>query len=237
MKNCIKYAGFVLVTMLLTAQFASAGWFESAIEGTKERMGRKAINEAADGAYDAGKDAAFGKDKKPKQETTKSRGRSSYSDAESSRPAPGMKGDAIDDDHFIQKDDFFISDNELGNYRYIYVQLAKMVTEPSERTKNQGEFFTIPDGRNKWTKYYYKTRIAKEDEIRLGKVFISFEGNHHEVYGKPDSKEGARSHRWFMAKITDTSDMYRGFVTVSGNYKIALDNLRVIVPYTVAKEN
>jgi hypothetical protein len=33
-----------------------------------------------------------------------------------------------------------------------------------------------------------------------------------------------------MAKVTDLSDMYRGHVTVSGNYKISLNNLRVLVP-------
>jgi hypothetical protein len=34
---------------------------------------------------------------------------------------------------------------------------------------------------------------------------------------------------WFMAKITDISDLYKGYVTVSGGYKVNPKNLRVLV--------
>lgn len=36
-----------------------------------------------------------------------------------------------------------------------------------------------------------------------------------------------------MARITDTSNLYKGYVTVSGNYKVGQGNLRVILPQTL----
>jgi hypothetical protein len=32
-----------------------------------------------------------------------------------------------------------------------------------------------------------------------------------------------------MAKITDMSDRHKGYVTVSGGYKISLENIRIAV--------
>jgi len=142
-----------------------------------------------------------------------------------SRPAPPRGND---DAHFIQADDYFISTRELGSNTYIYVDLAKMVTPPSTVSKDEGEFMKVRDGQNLWTSHIWQSRIASQNELKLGMLIIAFNDNHgKDVYQAPRKKDSARGGSWFIAKITDMSDTYKGYVTVSGNYKIGLGNLRI----------
>ncbi len=138
--------------------------------------------------------------------------------------------EAGEDEHYIQSDDYFISEEAFTSQAWIYVSLAKMVTQPSASTKREAEFMKISDGNKVWTKNYYKTVIAKKNDIKLGTVVISFNDNQQiDVYSAPVSKESSRGGAWFIAKIIDVTDLYKGFVTVAGNYKVSPKNLRVIV--------
>lgn len=137
------------------------------------------------------------------------------------------------DAHFIQPDDYFIASEELGGHSYIYVSLSKMVSAPSSSTKDEGEFMKVKDGQNVWTSHIWQTRIAAKSELKLGMHFIAFHDNYKSgIYQAPDKKDRARGGTWWYAKITDMSDMYKGFVTVSGNYKVGLTNIRVPIPYS-----
>lgn len=145
------------------------------------------------------------------------------------RPAPPPVP-AGEDRHYIQHDDYFIQRHGLEGRAWMYVDLAKLVNAPGSHTKGEAEFMKIRDAKQFWTPHFWQTRIAASNEIQLGLQVIIFEGNRRSsVYNAPQSKERARGSSWFMAKITDTSDLYKGYVTVSGNYKVAVDNLRVIV--------
>lgn len=114
----MKAVFFVLMT-LCAAQIASAGWFDNAVENATERVGTRAVDESADGAYDAAKDAAFGIEKGGAKGTSQAPAGSSFQEPERHRPAAGLAGEAIDDDHFIQKDDYFVSTTALERNPYI----------------------------------------------------------------------------------------------------------------------
>jgi len=137
---------------------------------------------------------------------------------------------AEDDDHFIQPDDYFISNDDFKSQAWIRVTLAKMKTPPSAATKNEAEFMQVLDGKDIWTKYYWSTRIAGSEELKIGAVVIMLDQSGDEgVYRAPENKDEARQVSWFMAKITDMSDLYKGYVTVSGGYKVDPKAIRVIV--------
>jgi len=105
-----------------------------------------------------------------------------------------------------------------------------MITPASKDTKNQAKFMKVPSGDEIWTEYYYKTRKIAESEIKVGLVVICLEaGDDESVYRAPESKDDARNYNWFMAKITDISDKYKGYITVSGGYKVRLNNMMVVV--------
>lgn len=150
---------------------------------------------------------------------------------EESAPQPQYEAPSAGEDrHYIQADDFFISEQPMGGSSWIYVTLSKMTSRPTAKTKGEAEFFKIKDGNSIWTKHFWHTRIARPDEIRLGAVMVMFEGNsQNDIYQAPQDKANARQSNWFMAKITDISDLYKGYITVSGGYKTNPKNLRVLV--------
>ncbi len=134
---------------------------------------------------------------------------------------------AFADAHHIQDDDYFVS-KQPYKQGWMYVELAKMIVPAKPETKNEAQFMTVREGEELWTKYFFKTRIATVAECKVGTVVICFNDNvKDEVYHAPEDKDSARSGSWFIAKITDMSDLYKGYLTVSGGYKIDKDNLRV----------
>jgi hypothetical protein len=135
---------------------------------------------------------------------------------------------ADDDDHYIDAEHYFITKEKLKQ-GWIYVTLATMKTPATAQTKNEAEFITVKDGEEVWTKFYYKTRILKKEEIKVGVEVIMCEIADDETYRAPADKDEALQGTWFMAKITDVSDMFKGYVTVSGGYKVKLDNMRVVI--------
>jgi hypothetical protein len=143
---------------------------------------------------------------------------------------------AAEDKHFIQADDYFISEEEFTTQEWIYVQLAKMKTPAKPETKGEAEFMKVIDGNDVWTKFFWQTRIATTEDFKLGSIVILLElGGDNNVYRAPKTKDEARLGSWFMAKITDVSDLYKKYVTVSGGYKVSVDNMRVRVSAEAAK--
>ena len=136
-------------------------------------------------------------------------------------------GEGEEDDHYIGSDKYFIS-NEKLNGPWMYVQLATMKTPASAKTKKQAEFMLVRDGAEIWTEFFWKTRILTEKEIKTGIIVIAFEASDGDVYRAPENKDEAMQNNWFMAKITDVSDMYKGYVTVSGGYKVKINNMRAL---------
>lgn len=136
---------------------------------------------------------------------------------------------ADEDAHFIQSDDFFVSKEAYKNQDWIYVSLAKQTKAPSAATKNEGQFLQVTDGKSVWTKNFWSTRIALAEDLVIGAIVIMPElSGDEDTYRAPENKDEARESAWFLAKITDISDLYKDFVTVSGGYKVRVDAMRVI---------
>lgn len=143
---------------------------------------------------------------------------------------PAVSVFADEDDHYIQLDDYFISKDAFKDQDWIYVTLAKMTKAATKDTKNEAQFLQIRDGKAVWTKYFWTTRLATQEDLKLGMpVILADIAGDEDIYRAPDSKDESRSTSWFLAKITDLSDLYKEFVTVSGGYKASIGALRVIV--------
>ena len=134
------------------------------------------------------------------------------------------------DKHFVQHDDYFVYEEQLTNQEWIYVQLGKLITPATLETKNQAEFLLTQSGQKRWMKYWTKSRIASKEELKLGTAVICFDATDDEgIYRVPENTQEARSGVWFMARITDTSEMFKGYVLVSGGFKVSLNNLRITI--------
>ncbi len=65
----------------------------------------------------------------------------------------------------------------------------------------------VGSGKELWTKYYWKTRVAQINECKIGSTVICFNDNIDDngVYKAPEGKDSARNSLWFMA-VGCTSD-------------------------------
>jgi hypothetical protein len=132
------------------------------------------------------------------------------------------------DAHYIQPDDYFISDRPLEGHSWIRINVAKMIEAPGPNTNGEAKFLRVHDGKEIWTRNYWQSRIASESEIKLGAVAIMFDYSSGGIYIPPKQRDDARTHSWFMAKVTDTSTLYKGHVLVSGGYNVSKNNIRLI---------
>lgn len=140
--------------------------------------------------------------------------------------SPRVGGPGQEDRHWMQPDDYFIAEQP---YRqgWMYVGLAKIKQQAGTKTKGEAQFFRLQDSKDLWTKYFWVTRAATEADLQLGALAVCFEGNAHDnVYAAPVNKDEARTERWFMGKVTDNSDLYKGRVRID-TYNCTPDAIRV----------
>jgi hypothetical protein len=134
-----------------------------------------------------------------------------------------------EDEHWLQPDDYFISDRPYESGR-INVSLAKMKTAGTASTKNEAQFFRLSDSKDVWTSNFWKTHPATSADLQIGALVLCFEGN---PYGNdrraPRDKHNARTGGWFMGRLTDTSDLYIGTVMVD-RYRCSPKALRATEP-------
>lgn len=150
-------------------------------------------------------------------------------------PPPGYRQSgqqyiAGEDHQYIQRDDYFVQLQDNTAQTWSWVDLAKMVTVASDNTNGEAEFMKVRDGKSYWSRNYWQTRPAVLSELRLGQQVIAFNDQYRNgIYEAPDRKERARGGNWFLARVTDMTDSYKGYIIVSGGYRVSLKNLRIIV--------
>src|SRR5712691_5269119 len=149
--------------------------------------------------------------------------------AGSTGPGIAIGGGADEDEHRIQTDDYFIADQE---YRQgsIGVHLAKMTAAPTSTTKNEAQIFRLDKSKDFWTANYWKTRAASSADLQIGALLLCFKGNFRDgVFRAPKDKQSSRTTSWasgwWMGRLTDTSDLYKGAVTLD-NYRCSPNALR-----------
>ena len=132
------------------------------------------------------------------------------------------------DAHFVQVDDYFVLEQPLTDQSFVYAALGKMLTAPGTNTNSQGKFRRDLDNQEIWTQYFGKTRIARTADYILNQevVFPNFMDSYGN-YRAPESSTEARTGWWMKARVTDISELHKGFLTVSGGYKVNLNALRV----------
>lgn len=133
------------------------------------------------------------------------------------------------DSQFIRSDEYFTSLKPVKAGGATDVQIAKMTTPPSDASKGEAQFMDSYKGTEFWTRNFWKSRPANQDDLKLGATVIywgRYAKNH--VYFAPRNEKEARNVAWKLSKITDISDLFKGEVTVAGNKKVAIDSIRVI---------
>jgi len=137
---------------------------------------------------------------------------------------------AEEDEQYVATEDFFISTEPFKNQDWIGISLAKQLQAPTKETKNEGQFLRTSDGKTLWTKYFWKTTPVAAESLKLGDPVVMADlQDENGLYRAPETRDEAVTSAWFMAKVTDLSDLYKDVVMVSGGYKIRKDALRALV--------
>jgi len=133
------------------------------------------------------------------------------------------------DIHYIEDDDFFISEVPLEKNPSMQVKTAKMINPPTQESKQQAQFILTGDGSQLWTKEYYMTKVANVEALKPEMVVVCFEGKSDTgILSPPLNEDEKRNGVWFMARIADISNAKEGYIRLSNDAKVALENIRVI---------
>lgn len=133
------------------------------------------------------------------------------------------------DSHFLSREEYFVGDTELGSQEWIRVGVAKMTKAASSSTNGEAEFLSTQTGTTLWTRHFFKTRVAIKEELRPGTMVICLDTADNGIYRAPKDGAEARKAVWWLSRVTDNSETFKGFVTVGGNYKVALNAVRIVI--------
>lgn len=146
-------------------------------------------------------------------------------DASASIATPGQE-----DAWFVKPEHWFVSDQALPDTGYAAAHLALAVEPPSDATRGEGRFLVTSTGAETWTRHAWRSRAAEAKELKKGMAVIVFDATGDAgVYRAPTSRVEAVTGAWFIGKITDTAEAFKGVVTVAGDYRASVEGLRVLV--------
>lgn len=133
-----------------------------------------------------------------------------------------------EDAHYLKEGHWFIGKKPLPERSYVYVDVAAAIQPPSKQTKGEGHFVSLKNGQLWWTANAWPTRIATKDDLKVGQFAFLPELKKNGVYHAPRTREEALTRRWWVIKIVDTSELYKGVVGLAGGYKVSVDAIRVV---------
>ena len=141
---------------------------------------------------------------------------------------PTIVVDGQEDAHYLTDSHWIFADKPLPDRNFIYANVGAVIEPPSRRTKNQGHFLDVRTGEALWSGHAWRTRPAGERDVRVGDFVAMVHIGDRGLYRAPKSREEAMGRRWWIAKVVDTSEMFKGVIGVAGGYKVSLDAARVI---------
>lgn len=145
-------------------------------------------------------------------------------------PATSQVTSPAADAHYVVVNDYLIMEQPLVDQTYVYSAIARMEMAPSPATNDRGKFRRLLDDQMVWTEHYAKTRIAKSaDLVEENEIFFLNIVDDEGIYRAPQSLSESQSNWWYKARVTDISEKHRGFLTVSGGFRVHLNAIRVAI--------
>ena len=114
------------------------------------------------------------------------------------------------DAHGVNPDSEYFVAEQAFEGGYLNVSLARMVRPGTRATGNEAEFMVLGGGRGGQllrTRYYWRTRIARPEDLQLGRVAFCLDAQANNVYRAPQSRAEATAGSWFAGAIVDLSNL------------------------------
>ncbi len=117
---------------------------------------------------------------------------------------------SMQDAHTINPDsEYFVADQAYEG-GYLTVSLAKMVRPGTRASGNEAEFLGIGGARGGQqfrSRHYWRTRIARPEDLQLGRLAFCLDAQVNSVYRAPQSRAEATATPWFAGVIVDLSNL------------------------------
>jgi hypothetical protein len=140
-------------------------------------------------------------------------------------PSPPAEPGA-EDAHWFQADDYLISKKRYTGEKLAGLRLAKMTRPPAR--PNGAALFLDTSGTELETDAYWVTRIARPEDLAVGRLALCQTASYDKSAAAPASKQASRLGPWILAKVTDTMELAQGKVSV-GDTVCAVAGVRVPV--------
>lgn len=152
------------------------------------------------------------------------------STAPSSAPGGDAAGPAYapgEDAHWFSSDDYLVA--RPGRLEKVQsMRVAKMLEPPVSDGGSKGEArFLVANGNDLWTGNYFRSRVVVPADLVVGALaFCHSSSTYRSETAGPHSKRDSRNNAWYFGAITDTSDVYKGRISV-GRHSCPIDATRV----------
>ena len=147
----------------------------------------------------------------------------------SAAPALAQRPDA----HFIDpQNEYFVANQEYES-GFAYVTLARMLRPASDETRGEAQFLAInggpdhPAGSRFWSRWFWRTRVGTSSDYAPGKMVFCPDLYDTGAYRAPTSRAEVTQSGWFVATISDVSDLYKQEVQ-AGDYKLNINCIRAV---------
>jgi hypothetical protein len=137
------------------------------------------------------------------------------------------------DAQFIDSADYFTADDEFSGSGFINLTLARLITPATPETGGEAQFLSLSGGSHRsgsrfWTRWFWRTRPARPDELTVGKTVICFNATAPDgTYRAPQNRKEAVETNWWMANVADLSLAHRQVVQ-AGDYRVNINGMRVV---------
>jgi hypothetical protein len=141
---------------------------------------------------------------------------------------PALQTVGAEDAHYLRDDHWIVSNQPLPKGRTGHAQVAVAIQPPA--AGRDGQFFELVTGTVLWSGNAWRTRVATEADLTVGTYVFAINRYHTRggvLYRPPENRPEALSHGWWMGRIVDTSEVYKGVVEVAGGRKVQVAALRV----------
>ena len=161
--------------------------------------------------------------------------RGSFSSVPSSSPpsSPPPRGEAGgpsyapgEDQHWFSSDDYLVAPSGQHTEQVQRVRVAKMTEPPAAGPSGEARFL-VANGQDLWTSNYARSRVVQPADLAVGALaFCHTTSSYRSETAGPRDKQDSRNYEWYFGPITDTSDSYKGRISI-GRHSCPLDAVRV----------
>lgn len=120
-----------------------------------------------------------------------------------------------EDQHWFSDDDYLVAPGGRTSDRVQQTRVAKMTAPPAEGSNGEARFL-VANGRDLWTDTFFRSRVAGRADLGVGALVFCHSSSAHRTTttAGPRNKQEARNVHWYLGPITDTSDAYKGRISV-----------------------